>query len=279
MPVTRANGLRKFMPRRKPRRRTSVVTRARYAPKTARANRALIKSNAYTLRRVQRLLPQPVYTDYIYRQRILAITSEDQQPTFAVQCYSLVDFATWNPVMRISQDVVRLVATHIVRMSFNMRYNLIGSNYAQMTIFVATLRKDAASRDPVAQPLQSGADYIVNNDFFNARLNPSIWRIHMTRNVTLTNSGLFLGPAAVQGNIFTGNPQTTYKKGQFTIKPNMRIRAPAQDFWKSMVPAQLPPSQRYYLLTFIASNNAPNLAEGSQASIDMDMWATCKNTV
>jgi hypothetical protein len=191
----------------------------------------------------------------------------------------MVDFSTWNPVMRISETVINDVATHVMRFNMNFRYNLLGSSYAQITIYIATLRKDAASRDPVAQPLQSGADFIVSSDFFNARLNPSIWHIRYARNITLTANTLFqpaFSPGA--GGSLGGNPYSTFKKGNVTIKPNMKIRAPAQDFWKNMVPAQLPPTQRYYLITFIASNNTTNLAAGQQAYMDMDQLVTCKNT-
>lgn len=236
-------------------------------------------SNALAIRRVRSLLPPPVYCDWQYKLQIPGVPTPDGDPTFSQKAFSLMDFSnTWAPVLRISQAVNNEVSTKILRMQFNMRYNLLGSDWAQMTIFVVTLRKDAANRDPTQIALQSGADFVVNNDLMNPRLNPAIYKVHFTRNITMSSSSFQEGSATVQGNTFSGNPMTTYKKGQFTIRPGMKIRAPAQEFWRNMVPGQLPYYQRYFLLTFITSNNNPNLAAGQVCNIEMDMLATTYNT-
>lgn len=231
------------------------------------------------IQKVRAMLPPPVYCDWQYKLQILGVASTDGDPTFSQRAFTLMDFSnTWNPVLRISTTVNNEVSTRILRMMFSMRYNLLGSDWAQMSIFVVTLRKDAASRDPVNQALQSGSDFVADSDFLTINLNPAIYKVHYTRNVTLSSSTFQLGSATVQGNTFAGNPMTTYKKGRFTIKPRITIRAPAQDFWRNMVPQQLPYYQRYFLLTFITQNNNPQLASGGQCSIDMDMLCTTYNT-
>lgn len=279
MPVTRYNALRKYGRTRFRRRRASVATRAKYQKPTANNQRKQILGNARMITRIKRLMPQPVYCDWQYKLQVLGEATPDGDPTFSQKAFTLVDFSnTWNPVLRISTTVNNEVATKIIRMNFNMRYSLVGSDWAQMTIFVVTLRKDAANRDPTVVPLQSGADFVANTDLFNVRLNSAIYKVHYSRNVTLSSSTFLGGAATVQNNTFAGNPNTTIKRGNFVIKPRLHIRAPAQDFWRNMVPNQLPYYQRLFLLTFITQNNNTQLAAGSQCKINMDMLCTTVNT-
>lgn len=44
------------------RKRTGVLTRAKYKPRTTTANRSLITSNALAIRSIRKLMPPPVYT-------------------------------------------------------------------------------------------------------------------------------------------------------------------------------------------------------------------------
>lgn len=277
-PISKS-GLNKYGRTRKRKRSALVRTRAKYQKPSARNQRSQILGNARDIARIRQLLPAPVYCDWQYRLEVQSVISNDGDPTFSQRAFDLMDFSnTWAPVLRISTTVNNEVATKILRMNFNMRYNLVQSDWAQMTIFVVTLRKDAANRDPVNNPLQSGGDFVVNNDFFNPRLNPAIYKVHYARNITMSSSTFLGAQANVQGNVFAGNPNTTYKKGQFTIKPKFTIRAPAQDFWRNMVPSQLPYYQRYYLLTFITANNSAAIAAGQQANLEMDMLCTTYNT-
>lgn len=279
MVAVRKSSLSKYAGSRKRRRSTSVRTRVRLEAPTAKNQKRQIAGNAANIAKIVRQLPPPVYCDFQYKLKIPGVISPDGDPSFSQKAFSLVDFNnTWAPVLRIATSTNSDVATKILRMQFQMQYNLLGSDWAQMTIFVVTLRKDAANRDPTATPLQSGADFVVNDDLQLPRLNPAIYKVHYTRNITMSSSTYQLGAATVQGNTFAGNPMTTTKRGRFTIKPNMKIRAPAQNFWRQMVPNQLPYYQRYFLLTFITQNNPPNLAQGGQCVMEMDMVATTYNT-
>lgn len=279
MVIVQKTALRKYGGTRKRRRPTSVATRAKYQKPTARNQRAQILGNARMIKRIRTILPTPVLCDWQYKLNIPVEASTDGQPTFIQRAYSLMDFGnTWGPVLRISTTVNNEVATKILRMNINFRYNLNNSDWAQMTCYIVTLRKDSANRDPLTIPLQSGEDFVGNNDLFNARLNPAIWKVHWARNITLTSNTFLGATATVQGDTFAGNPRTTYAKGNVTIKPSFRIRAPAGDFWRNMVPNQLPYYQRYYLLTFLTANNTAAIADGTQAAVDMDMLATTMNT-
>jgi len=278
MPVTRYNGLRKYGRTRFRKRRASVATRAKYQKPTAANQRKQIMGNARMISRVRRLLPQPVFTDWIYRKRIFGAISTDGAAVFQQEATCLVDFSTWNPVLRVSDEVTTEVATHVLRFNINFRYSLVGSSWAQITAYIVTLRKDAASRDPTTPPLQSGSDFVANADLMNARLNSAIYKVHWARNISITNGGWLTDPAVVGDSTFVGNPMTTFRKGNCTIKCNMKIRAPAISSWKNMVPSQISPAQRYYLLTFITSNNTTPIGANKQVRIDMDMLTTCKNT-
>lgn len=278
MPIVRKTGLRKYGGTRKRRRPASVATRAKWQKPTARNQRSQILGNARMIRRMRSLMPTPVWSDFQYRQKVLGIISNDGDPTFSQSAYPLVDFATWVPVLRVSSESLDAVATKILRMNINFRYNLKNSDWAQITLYIVTPRRDAANRDPVAVPLQAGQDFIGNSDLLNSRLNSSIWAVHWARNVTLTSSTFLGQPATVQGDTFAGNPMTTYKKGNVTIKPKFRIRAPIGTKWSDMQPQQLAYHSRYYLLAFISSNNTSAIAEGTQVEVDMDMLATTLNS-
>jgi len=278
MAKTSFTGLKRYRSRSK-RRSTSNVKKARYQAPTARNQKRQIIHNAKDIRRLRSLLPPVVFTDYQYKQEVLATISEDGLPTLAIQSYVLTDFSKWSPVLRISPSVQDAVATQIMRFNINMRYSLVNSDYAQISIFICTMRKDHANRDPTVSPLQSGSDFIVGNDLLNARLNPAIFKCHYVRNITLTKNALFTPP--IQQNnqpAFASDPFSTYKKGNINIRPNIRVRSPAIETWKALPYGQLPFYQRYFLLTFINSNNSAAIAAGTQARIDMDFMATCKNS-
>lgn len=242
-------------------------------------NRSLIKDNARMIRHLARNMPSKVYCDWQYKEEILAIISEDSLPTTAIQSYVLTDFSKWQNVLRISSTVADEVATRILRFNINMRYSLVNSDWAQMTIFVVTMRKDHANRDPTVSALQSGSDFITGANLLNPRLNANVFKVHYVRNITLTKNTWLTPPFATPNSPpFAGDPFSTYRKGNVNIRPNIRVRAPAINKWKELPYAQLPYYQRYFLLTFITSNNTAAIAQGTQARIDMDFLSTTLNT-
>ena len=255
------------------------MKKTRFQAPTARNQKRQILHNAKDIVKLRRLLPQNVFTDWQYKQEILGTIGDDGLPTLAIQSYVLTDFSKWSPVLRISPSVADAVATHIMRFNINMRYTLVNSDWAQISIFIVTMRKDHANRDPTVSPLQSGADFIVGNDLLNPRLNPDIFKCHYVRNITMTKNALFTAPVTTgQNPAFSGDPFSTYRKGNINIKPNIKVRSPAIETWKALPYGQLPYYQRYFLLTFINSQNTAAIAEGTQVRVDMDFMATCRNT-
>lgn len=279
MPRVATAALKKIKRRPARRRRASVLSRARYGPKTARFNRSLIKTNAVMIRRLKALQPPTVMCDWQYKEEILGVIGTDPTPTTAIQAYVLTDFSKWANVLRISSSVADAAATHIVRIGMQMRYSLVNSDWAQISVFVVTMQKDHANRDPTVSPLQSGSDFVLANNLFNPTLNSAVFSVKYCRHVTMTKNAWLTAPFQAGTNApFAGDPFTTYKKGFINLKPNIRVRAPEIDKWKSLPYAQLPYYQRHFLLTFITQSNSAAIAVGTQCRIDMNLIATTRNT-
>lgn len=277
MPVIKYNGLKKAGGARKRRRRTSVSTRARYAPKTARVNRSLIKSNASMIRKIAKSLPPQVYCDWQRTIAFQSAISTDSQPTSVQLASVITDFSKWSNVLRISQSVADAAATQVLRFTMDIRYTLLNQDFAQISLFIVTMRKDHANRDPTVSALQSGSDFIYGGPLSLQwpTLNSAVFKVHYRRFVTLTKNTLFL-PANPEDP--AGDPFSTYRKGQVTIRPNIRVRSPAINKWKDLPYAQLPYYQRYFALCFITANNSAAIAENTQARVDINCMCTTRNS-
>jgi len=256
------------------RKRTGVLTRAKYKPRTTAANRSLIKSNAYAIRAVKRLMPSPVYTDWQYSATLFATPDPDGQGAFTTSL-DIVPLmspgsgigALWQPVLRQDVNVTESSTTLVKRMVLNLRYTMQAANWAQYTTFVVTIRKDASNRAIIPTELTEGEDYIRSQgQEFNVRLNPAVFKVHYVRNVSLTKN-TWLEQSAVVGQLpFAGNPRTTYAKGQCSMNLNYRIRQPIQGTsWTAMTQAQFPHNQRVFLMTFITSqSDSPTAQTGAR---------------
>ena len=266
----RVNALRKYTAKRKSR-RTSNLTKTRFQAPTARNQKRQILTNAKAISRVYKMLPSPSYCDWQLFGAHESLPNAGDGYTNTILATPLLDPFTWNAVLRKDPVVNQSSTTCVKRMVINMRYFLQDSIYSQMSIFVVTLRRDAANRQIDLQPLTENDDFIYGgeNDW-NVRLNPSVFKTHFARYITLTNNVL-LGKASVS----VGNPQSTYGKGQITIPLNMNIREPNGLPWKSMQRFQLPPRQRYYLLSFQSTLTATTAA--SPARITYDCLSTTYN--
>ncbi len=238
-------------------RRTSVITRAKYAKKTVSTNRSLIKSNAYALRAVKRMLPSPVYCDFQYSGILIAQNTNAPLFTSSYVSAPLMYPSFWGKVLRKDANVDESSSTIVKRMQLNLRHSLQQSNWCQITTFVVSIRKDAAARD--LTNLVEGDDYIYSSgDQFNVRLNPSLLKCHYVRNITLSKGALFDEPPTVGGVALATSPGMTFAKGQVNMNLNFRLRQPLGTPWQDMKIDQLVPSQRIYLLSFITSEtNAP----------------------
>lgn len=267
------------------RRRTSVSTRARFAPKTARANRSLIKSNASAIRAVRSMIPPPVYCDFQYtnaNEPFLSdvppgnyfniLSAELMSPRSSFQPGGLL----WQPCLRQDPNVLNSSATLVKRMTINMRYSLGASNWVQISNFIVTLRKDAANRTIDQNGLVADEDYVYSDQNYNPTLNSNVFKVHYVRHLSLMSNAWMQPKAQVGGDTFAGNPNTTWAKGQVNIKPNIRLRQPIGTPWVQMTQSQLAPHQRYYMLTFFKGQS--NEPDDQAPRVDWDAIYTTYNS-
>lgn len=250
MPAVRFNALTKKRASTR-RRRSSVMTRAKFKPKTTTANRSLIKGNAYAIRSLRRLMPPPIYCDYQYSGANGAFTTVAPAPFLTIVGEQLMSPVLWNSVLRQDQNVETASSTLVKRMQLNLRYSLQQANYCQITTFVVSLRPNATNVVP--NNLTAGEDYIYSQgQQMNPRLNSKIFKVHYVRNVSLMANGWLQPKAEVAGQVITGNPNTTFAKGQVTMKLNWRLREPSGGLstWRTMDQSQFGPHRRLFLLTF-----------------------------
>ena len=229
--------------------RTSTLTAAKYRPRTAAANRSLIKSNAYAIRAVKRMLPPPIYTDYQYSfVQEAVLTAVPDGGYQSISSNQLMSPAFWSPVLRQDTNVIDSSQTKVLRMQANMRYSLGESSTVQITTFVVSIRPDAVNRQ-INDTLVEGQDYIYSKGAPGGsdlgivpRLNSAVFKVLYTRNVTLMSNGFLQPKADFQGTILTSNAKTTMAKGQINMKLNFRIRQPVQGLqWKNMQQNQFGP--------------------------------------
>ncbi len=256
-------------------RRTSTTTRAKYAPKTTRMNRSLIKSNAYAIRSIRRLMPRPVYTDHQYVGEYSPFISDAPSNYFNIFVRDLMSPNLWTDVLRKDANVEQASSTLVKRMQLQLRYNLGESNWCQMSTFVVTIRKDAANRVIDQNNLTLDEDYIFNSQNFNPRLNSAVFKVHYVRHLSLTSSVWQEPKAEVAGAEIIGNQGFSFAKGQVNMKLNYKIRQPLGTQWNTMDQDQLPPHQRIYLMTFFKGNT--NEPDDNPPLVQFDALYTCFN--
>jgi len=266
-----ANRLSKKTARRT-RKRASTVTKAKYQPRTARMNRALILANAKAVASLARK-HQPIYCDWQDYGSIRSEQSVGGNFTLTRMAIPLSDFSDWTPELRKDTNVMESSSTFWRGFSLNFRYFLNQSDYAQYSMFVVTLRKNATNRRfGSSDPLTLGQDYVESPDAMAVRLNSGVFKVHWTRQVTMTEN-TFLEPAA-PGAQMAGNPNTTWRKGQVNVRVKARVRAPVGVLWKEMSNVQVPYYSRFFILAFI---NQRSLNDNISSYVSWDALHTTIN--
>lgn len=280
MPLVRYHGLRKAGRTRRTKRRASVATKAKYQAPTARNQRSQILGNARMIRAIKDQLPKPIMCDWLTRNSIQCEPSTDVNPvTFVTNGRELFNFPDWIPVMRQSEIVATKSSTRVYRMSMSIRYTLQASYWAQCSLFIVTLRKDFANRNPTGtNPLLVNEDYIANQlgvgpnpqGSQNIELNPSVFKVHYRRHVSMAKGPYANQPNEVANAAWTSNSQTTWKKGLVNIKMRVNVRNPrAGEPWKDMTQVDnLPYYHKYYLITAVTQEAEPGTPSPLSVIID-----------
>lgn len=257
------------------RRRTSNVTRIKYGKTSAGAQKRQIMSNAVAIARVKKMLPPPVYSDWQLRGEMRSVP-DTTGFSLSYSTVPLMDPNSWQNVLRQDPNVANAVTTKLLRMSINFRYVLRQSQRAQMSLFIVTLRKDAVNKN--IGGLIDGEDYVRGFEGYQVRLNPSVFKVHYARDVSLSANGWDTQPFSAGGLTLTSNSYFTFKKGQVNLKCNHQIREPTGiQPWKDMTIDNFGYYQKYWLLCFFYQF-APLVTDVSAvASVEYDALMTTYN--
>lgn len=273
--------LKKFTARTK-RRRTANTTRIRYQAPTARNQRKQIMTNAKSIKRLYELtLPKQVWTDWQYVGQTFADVDAQGAFTRTWGAFPLMSFGAWGRCLRQDDNVGESSTTLVDRLCINMRYILGNSNYAYFNVFIVTLRKDAANRDPptefaAGQTPNDPQDYIEGPLGCNIRLNSALYKVHYACYHTLTDNNLT--EPVVQGAT-SGNPFSTWRKGQANIKCKANIRNPVRSTsWTQLPYMAIPYYRRYFILVNIVQQANAGTQADTAAQFCFDQLATCVNS-
>jgi len=279
-PVTTSR-LGKFTARGK-RRRTANTTRIKYQAPNARNQRKQIMTNATSIKRLFQLtLPKQVYTDWQYVGQAFSAVDAGGAFTRTWAAFPLMSFGDWGRCLRQDDNVGESSTTLVERLCINMRYILGNSNYAYFNVFVITLRKDAANRDPPAEFAAGNfpndpQDFIEGPLGCNIRLNSALYKVHHATYHTLTDNNLTEPVVDAQT---AGNPFSTWRKGQVNIKCKTNIRNPVRSTsWTQLPYMAVPYYKRYFILVNIVQQANAGTQADTAAQFAFDQLATCINS-
>jgi len=257
-------------------RRSSTLTMAKYKPRTATANRTLIKSNALAIRSMKRMLPKLIYTDYQYKFSNGPFLPAAPAPFFNILNEELMSPNLWTPVLRKDDNVLESSQTMIKRMQLNLRYQLGQANWCQITTFIVTIRPDAVNRIINEANLIEGDDYIVSPEDFQPRLNSNLFKVLYRRHISLMAGGWKEEAFASAGDVLVSNSTQTLKKGQVNLSLNFKVRQPNGQTWRTMDQSQFGPARRYFQLNFYKGQT--NQVDDDPPRVDTDILYTCINS-
>ena len=273
--------LKKFTARTK-KRRTANTTKIKYQRPNARNQRTQIMSNAQAIKRLYQVtMPKQVYCDWQYAQQAFADVDAQGNFTRTWKAFPLMSFGDWNQCLRQDPNTFQSSQTMVERLCINMRYQLGESNYAYFNVFIVTLRKDASNRDPPSE-FASGVfpqvtvDYIESPTASNIRLNSALYKVHYASYHTLTDNNL-TEPTRPQA--MSGNPFSTWRKGQCNIKCKANIRQPSRGLpWRQLPYQAVPYYKRYFMLVQMVAQGPQNQVIDTGASFAFDQLSTTINT-
>lgn len=280
MTAANQNGLKRGTARRR-KRRTSVVTKAKYKPRTARQNRNLIMSNAKAITMLRRMQGPPVYTDYQYNNEFISDFNATDTQVFSD---TLASPRIWRECLRTDENILDASTTYWRNMTLNIRVNLGLANYAQWSVFVVTPRRDNNSFSFEPASFLEGRQYVVGPEGFNPILNSSQFKVWAVRHVSLTQNAWKQPVAQIgpQDQLFAGNPMSTYRKFQFSIRVNAKLRNPQvsgqNNQWKDMIDIEMPYFRRFHIIAFCQSRFTLNPSSGAPTcSCNWHQLNTCIN--
>lgn len=227
--------------RRPRRRRASVRTRIRYQRPSARNQRSQLATIAkMALRNSKMLNSTKIYTDWFQNANV---TGTDT----VWNATPLMEFRFWDAGNRQDAAVSEIQSAYLRNMVLEWTFQSYLKNRAlEVDIFVVSLRSSSSTWVPQTEPTGSlGPDDFKEMGFNNApQLNSGIFKVHYHKHMRLF-------PVNFQAtNVleYSGNPLTTYRRGQVNLKLGYKARSPDGTAWKELEQGMLPARQRLYLL-------------------------------
>lgn len=251
MPYTRANSLKGTGRKTgRSRRRTSQISKVKYQRPTAANQKRQLLRNTRLLNKVAKIqADRRVYTDWQYGGTLNPTVSDAWKVT------PLTDFALWEPVLRQDEVSESSSSTYIRNMQLNLRFTLNEKDYAYISCFVVTMRRNSSGINPFTTPPAPIKHYITGTGVVgsNIRLNPAIYKVHWCKYMTLTKNSLLHASIAEDT---VGNPNTTWRKVQVNLPLKMKVTNPSlfitsEGAWTHIPYTNLPYYQRYFLMSYI----------------------------
>lgn len=170
----------------------------------------------------------------------------------------LMEFRYWNEGNRKDEAVPGLQSVFLRNMVFEWTFqSYLKTRACEIDMFLVTLRPNASTWVPQAEPTGSlRPDDFQDMGFNNApQLNSGIFKVHYHRHMRLF-------PVNFQAqNVleYSGNPFTTYRRGQVNLKLAYKARSPDGNLaWKELAQETLPARQRMYVLYRVQSEDTTN---------------------
>jgi len=251
---------------------SSVMAGRSKKPKT---DHDLIQANTLAIKQMKSLVPKMIYTDYQKKFGNAPFIPGAPAPFFNITNDQLMSPFEWQSVLRKDANVEDSSHTMVKRMQLNFRYQLGQANWAQITVFIVTIRPDATNRVINEANLVEGNDYILSDEDFQPRLNPAVFKVHYRRHVSLMQNAWKQPAFQSAGDVLTSNSSDTLKKGQVTIDLDFKMRQPSGQSWRSMDQSQFGPQHRWFQLTFFKGQT--NEVDDDPTRVDTDILYTCVN--
>lgn len=235
------------------RRRTSVATRVRWQKPSARNQQRQLRSVAKIALQNRRMLSaNKAYCDFYDG----ANTSNALSLWYAAE---LTHPALWAASNREDLDV--FVSQTAYWRNMVLEYFVASStkeSRVDVEIYVVSLRNSAANWSIGTGPggaLTQGQDYTTMGQGNAVSLNSGIFKVHYSKTFSIF-------PRIPQGTspppTFSGDADTTYRRGKVNLALNFKVRSPAGVQWKTLNQANLPPNQRMYLIWRGVSQDTTN---------------------
>lgn len=249
---------------RRPRRRTSLITHARYR-RSANAQSSQIQRLArMAIRNSAILRGQRLYTDYYL--------NAGTDATFVSGVWyakSIMDPISWQKTMRQNVDADEAQNAFIRSMFFQYTSSLFKlKSSGVMTLMLVSIRPNAANYAPTAGSLTDTEEF-QNLGFYSMPVvNSGLMKVKWSKTFILQSNPLEAPSVAPTTTVAVGDPSDTYTRGSVNMRIGQTFRSPSifaapqtqPKAWSDLQDIDLRPMQRLYILAYFQSSDTEGAA-------------------